>query len=290
LGTTFGLFLALAARVANAGNGCVVNENYVDSKVAASCFGDVKVAALAVAAARGDLRQIDDLIAHGVKPNARASNGMTPLMWALDAKNKAGFRRLLLRGAAPDYVLKGDLPNGFPEPRCLSPIACAAGDQSDSEWLEILLKHGANPNLVHPKVGGEDTVDYSAGMTAIFFAIDSGRMKSVDLLIKAGADVNHQDNFGETPMFHAARSAKFSVVLRLLEAGADYRIRNNDGEDLAYRTALFDIPTDASASGRDCQKVIAFLEGKGVDMGPARKKAKEWRRRNQCPIEPPSGK
>ena len=60
------------------------------------------------------------------------------------------------------------------------------------------------------------------------------------------------------------------MVLRLLEAGADYRIRNNDGEDLAYRTARFEIPgDDKSDFGRQVEKVIAFLEGKGLNMGPA---------------------
>ena len=272
-GAAVGLFLAMASRLASGEDGTATNENYLNPRIAGDCFADEKVAALAVAAARGDSERIDDLVAHGADPNARAGNGMTPLMWAIQARNKAGFRRLLLRGADPDYLAPGDTSQGFPELRSVSPIVLAAGDMNDSEWLEILLKHGANPNLVLPKYGGENTTDYSAGMTPIFDAIDSRRMKNLDLLIKAGTDVNHQDNFGNTPMLHAAWG-RFDVVLRLLEAGADYRIRNNDGEDLAYTAALFDVPGgDASVSGRDCKKVIAFLQGKGVDMGPARKKA-----------------
>ncbi len=273
-GVTIGLFLAIAGRIANAEDGTATNENYLDLKVATSCFADGKVAALAVAAARGDLKRIDDLVAQGVNPNAQAKTGMTPLIWAIQAKNKAGFRRLLLRGGRPDYVAEGTDFDGFPHPVPRSLIGCAAGDMSDSEWLEILLKHGANPNLVRPKIGGENTTDYSEGTTPIFAAIDSRRMKNLDLLIKAGADVNHQDNFGNTPILHAAWG-RFDVVLRLLEAGADYRIRNNDGEDLAYTAALFNAPGgDASVSGRDCKKVIAFLERKGVDMGPHERKPK----------------
>lgn len=115
-------------------------------------------------------------------------------------------------------------------------------------------------------------------------------MKNLDLLIKAGADVNHQDNFGNSPMIYAASFGRSSIVLRLLEAGADYRIRNNDGDDLAYMTALFEVPNDPSATRPDCKKVIAFLEGKGVDMRPARKKVDAWHRSNPHWKEFPSGR
>jgi ankyrin repeat protein len=279
---TVGLFVATAARVTNAQHETAQTENYLNAKRAASCFADENVAALAVAAARGDLQRIDYLVAQGVNPNAQANNSMTPLMWAIQAKNKAGFRRLLQRGGCPDYVVKGDVFDRFLGPASRSLIGLASKDENDSEWLEILLNHGANPNLVHPKIGGDDTVDYSAGTTPIFNAIDSRRMRNVDLLVRSGADINHQDNRGNTPMVYAASFGGFNIVLRLLEAGADYRIRNNDGDSLAYVTARFERRIDdVSNSGRDCKRVIVFLGSKGVDMDLARSKVAEERRRSE---------
>ena len=178
----------------------------------------------------------------------------------------------------PDYVTHGDIFSGFPSPLSRSLIGLASRNKDDSEWLEILLKHGANPNLVQPKIGGDDTVDYSAGMTPVFQAIDSGSMKNIDLLINAGADVNHQDNFGNTPMMHAVRRRRFDVVLRLLEAGADCRIRNNDGKDLAYRTVLFDKPVDDRVGFRT-QEGHRAAEGKGIDVALVCKKVAEDQRR-----------
>ena len=43
---------------------------------------------------------------------------MTPLILGDPSQNKAGFRRLLLRGGHPDYIAQG---TGL---ECVSPIPC----------------------------------------------------------------------------------------------------------------------------------------------------------------------
>jgi ankyrin repeat protein len=254
---------------------------YGDPKNAEWYFSDAKVAALAVSAARGELERIDQLIAKGADPNGEGEEGMTPMEWAMRAQNKAGFRHLLDRGANPDSLARSRAV-GDNRPAPWLPIRDAAADPHDSWWLQMLLSHGANPNVVQPKRGGDDTTDYSAGTTPLFSAIDSGRLENVDLLLKAGADVNHQDNHGETPLIRAVTftPGHFRIVIRLLEAGADWRIRNNDGEDAAFRMVFFEDPQ--SGPGRDARPVIALLEKSGADMAAARKKVGEYRRRRDA--------
>ena len=257
---------------------------YLDVENVKYHFHDQKVAALALCAARGDVKEIDRLVAQGADPNAQGLGGKTPLVWAMKARSKEGFKRLLDRGAKFDYKINGeiDLDTGPPD-RCLT--FAAAGDEDDSEWLEILLRRGANPNRVRPKWGDQIAVDYTAGRTPIFPAATSGRAQNVDILVKAGADINHQDNFGRTPLIDAAWQNKFKMVLHLLELGADYRIRANDDGDLAYEMALAENPDGRSPRDDEVRKIIAFLEKRGIDMAAARKKAAPERERRRQDIQ-----
>ena len=271
------VLLVICTRLLAAQEDLLVPEGqYIRLDVAEECFGDKKVAELAVSAARGDLREFDKLLLAGANPNAQGKSGLTPVIWAMKARNKAGYARLLDRGASADCIIK-DRDYAFAVGRTL--IGIAARNSDDSQWLRILLKHSANPNLVGPKWGDRCTVDYSAGMTPLFDAIDSDRAENLDLLIEAGANVNHQDNFGNTPMMDAARHGKFKFVQRLLQSGADCRIRNNDGEDAAYFTAGYE-DTQANAAP-EAKKVMALFEQKVADVRAARSKVAKERRVQQ---------
>jgi len=105
-------------------------------------------------------------------------------------------------------------------------------------------------------------------------------VENVDLLIKAGADVNHQDNRGNCPLYYTAMYVRdFTLVLRLLAAGADHRIANNDGQDLAFQMAYLDSNEEGEYhDDPQVRQVIALLEKKGVDMAAARHKAADFRR------------
>ena len=101
-------------------------------------FSDPQVVALARASQSGDVAAIDRLVAEGVNVNAKGKYGLTPLFFALAARNREGFQRLLKH--------KGD-PNIQSETG-ESAISLAAKVEDDSYFLESALKHGGNPNLV----------------------------------------------------------------------------------------------------------------------------------------------
>lgn len=55
----------------------------------------------------------------------------------------------------------------------------------------------------------------------------------VDLLIKAGLDVNVKDQRGNTPLMVACFFNKPNIVKSLVAAKADLTIKNNEGKDAA---------------------------------------------------------
>jgi ankyrin repeat protein len=68
----------------------------------ADAFTDPGARALAEAAQRGDVKEIDRLATSGVDVNATGKFGVTPLFCALSSRNHEGFLRLLELGANPD--------------------------------------------------------------------------------------------------------------------------------------------------------------------------------------------
>jgi len=166
------------------------------------------------AVGRGDTKEIHRLVSKGVNVNVVGKQGMTPLLWAMWSHNKPAFETLLDLGADPNLQMdKGDSVMSF---ACVTP--------QDTYWLELVLKHGGKPDLVNT----------NSGTTPIFDAVSSRVPKNLELIIKAGADVNHQDNDGDPPILHAAMLNWFDSVLVLLDAGADYRVRDKSGLDLVY--------------------------------------------------------
>jgi len=228
-------------------------------------FTDPGVRSLADAAGTGDVKEIDRLVAAGVDVNATGKQGMTPLVWAMAARNREGFLRLLERGADPNRQHPDiDLGGGS------SVTSMAASSKIDSFFLKAALEHGANPNLVEPTGNRAQPEERT---TPLHRAISSRRVENLDLLIRAGADLNHKGgHFGATPLVDAAAVNWYEGVYRLLEAGADYRIKTDAGTDLADLAVDEPIPY-ALETRRWKDKVLDFLEKKGADLAAARKKA-----------------
>jgi uncharacterized protein len=234
-------------------------------------FSDPQVIALAVAAEHNDVAAIDRLIASGVNVNARGKDGMTPLLWAMWAKSKGGFQHLLEKGADPNIQLQ----NKDAEEASVTSTAAECGN--DSDWLTLVLKHGANPNLLRHRgittftkqEDGSWKKEFTLlGPTPIFDAIDSCRRDHVDWLIKAGAKINFQDGYGDTPLLYAADHCRFDYVYTLLLAGADFRLKNRHGIDLAR--VMRDEPPAMFEEQRPWRaKVISFLEKKGMHVNAA---------------------
>lgn len=80
----------------------------------------------------------------------------------------------------------------------------------DMAMMDLLLKHGANPN-----------VSDSYSKTPLHFAASQGNLPAVQALLSHGADANVKDYTGDTPLTEAAYRDNIEVVKLLLAHGAD---------------------------------------------------------------------
>lgn len=199
---------------------------------------------LAAAAAKGNTRKLNQLLKQGADLNARGKDDMTPLMWAMIRTNKAGFRYLLEHGANPNVPIdSGDS------------VMSVSAMADDPEYLDLVLKHGGNPNLVDPK----------RGVTPIFQSISSYNVSNVRKLIAAGADLNFRGTGGQTPAIRAAIVSQYEMVFYILEAGADPTIKDNLKATVADWAA--DDRIDPKSKGNEWRvKTLKLLKAKGVSI------------------------
>src|SRR5437667_8668466 len=92
------------------------------------------------------------------------------------------------------------------------------------------------------------------GYTALTGAVSQNHNEVAKLLLKKGANVNHQYEGGFTPLMHAAFAGNVELVNLLLEKGADPNARNGEG-----KTPL----TFAREKGHD--SVVELLRKRGAE-------------------------
>lgn len=143
---------------------------------------------LMVAARSGNAEVVEQLIRKGANLNARAARGQTALMWAVAQRHPDAVKVLLAHGAN-------------------------VRERSDV-WQQMMAvpPHGVPLyNRVIPQ-GGD---------TALLFAARVGDVRSAQLLVAAGADVNDADAWGVSATVMAAHAGFGRLVEFLLERGAD---------------------------------------------------------------------
>ena len=104
------------------------------------------------------------------------------------------------------------------------------------------------------KAGSDVNVQNSNGNTALMEAAGGGHTAMVELLLKAGADVNAKNKFGGTALMWAAGFGHTAMVERLLKAGADSRATDKDGHN-----ALWHVNQNKKLSGADKKRVADML-------------------------------
>ena len=204
--------------------------------------------------------KVELLLNHGANPNLCSRSGDSPLQYAAQLKSPAILKILLRAGADPDGS------NGDP--------IKAAYSKKQKENMSILLSHGADIDLLAPKIWSiEDMRFYFShngnvnklgshigtieelklyldrggdvanvtGSGAHDFADD---LKAAKYFVENGGDINNPgSSIGWSLLHCAAVEGKVEVVLYLLDHGANPRARTNDGEtpyDLAKHVDGYD--------------------------------------------------
>ena len=84
-----------------------------------------------------------------------------------------------------------------------------------------------------------ETIDNWNGKTAMHYAAEYGNIEIAQLLIEAGADVQHRDFDKATALHHAAVGGFVDIVKLLLENGADINAKDKAGEAAMDGAAFF---------------------------------------------------
>jgi len=194
---------------------------------------------LVEAVIREDPANVLHLLKRGADPDARASGGITALMFATENSDTLSMKILLLNGADPDltYVEK------------TTPLLVAVLNHH-FEAAHLLLSFGADPNLkdsygVPPLVYAAAMNDYpmadlliyygadreaadSEGNTPLMTATGMGYLETADVLLQNGSQTENKDTLGFTPLMVASQHGDTALVRLLLEYGALKEAVNED--------------------------------------------------------------
>lgn len=200
----------------------------------------------------GSARQLREALDHGASLKARDEHGNTPLHLAAAYGDAACLQVLLDRGA------EINLTNALGSTALLR----AAPDFSK---IKLLVEHGANVNArsalghtplmvaarsanSHPAVafllahGAEVNAANVDGATALMAAAAGGDEKTVQLLLKHGANVNAQPGIGHehfifggarSPLMWAAFRGNTAIMKQLVDAGAKVNEEGSVGTPLS---------------------------------------------------------
>ena len=166
---------------------------------------------------------------------------------AIDNNDLDELKRLLsIDSSIIDKKYKGD-----------TSIMKASRQCSDPNIIQLLIEKGANINDKEIR----DTID----QTPLIVAAQGGCKEIVEILLQAGANIEHRNDQGETALISAAQEGHKEIVQILLDAGANVNQENADGETalelaikLRHKKDLVDL-------------LLKYGEAKGIKKIKARK-------------------
>ncbi|MEZ5357098.1 MAG: ankyrin repeat domain-containing protein [Bryobacteraceae bacterium] len=172
-----------------------------------------------------DPAKTDILIGRGASVTQAAKTGFTPLMVAATYRNNSQTLRLLIGHGAQPNPGKGVMFNASP-----LAIASIAGDIG---MMRQLIAAGADLKRPMMIVG-------MIPVTPLFIATDWNDPAEIELLVKAGAEVNSLDSFKMTPLSAAVLGHREDAARTLLDLGASTSVVDTFGLTPMDHAAMID--------------------------------------------------
>jgi len=162
--------------------------------------------ALMLAAAEGDLSELQDLVDSGSNVNTLTPEG-TALTYAVEKNQQISALYLMSVGANPNKgFASGD-----------TSLLMTAAQRADNRVVKALLAAGADVNYAD-----------SQGQSAIALASYKGHLTTVKTLLKAGADVNVTPE-GKSLLMHIVKNNDLLLAQVVIAAGADVNFSDESG-------------------------------------------------------------
>lgn len=195
--------------------------------------------------------------------------GQPLIMLAVINEQYASCKVLLELGANPNLHDKNDGSNAM--------IEAAQIDNSNVDkmkFMGLLLKFKGDPNSVEV---GPRRVGNTTRNSVLIAAVNADEIYSslpiVKLVVKAGANINYENEFGQTALNEAILLEIYDVALYLLQNGADYNQViidrsqfSKDGKKV-YLVEILREFTPKIGSEKHLKKraIIQLLKQKGID-------------------------
>ena len=94
--------------------------------------------------------------------------------------------------------------------------ACLRGD--NIKILECLDKGvNINEHCIYRYTSNWSSMEHPLGSTPLLLACSENKIKSVELLLEKGADINLSDNIDQTPLYIASSNGNIDLVKFLIE-------------------------------------------------------------------------
>lgn len=156
--------------------------------------------ALHLASECGRTNVVSLLLSHGAEVDAKNNDRMTPLMFASERKHPETVSLLLAKGA--DSHVRDN--------RGMTALARASAKCADAGILTALLANGS------PLEAKDDK-----GRTALLLATQGDQLVAIEKLLRAGANINAEDNNGITPFKLAVEQCSAETLKLLLSKSAE---------------------------------------------------------------------
>lgn len=226
---------------------------------------DTGVTPLHFAAQANDAESVRALVEHGADINARDEfRGRTPLVFAAGRDATGAVKALLELGADPsittdlkDYTAaeqrdrddrarrariraaeSGEEPRGdprFPPQAQPQPDTASADSTRAEEEVEEEKEEEKEPPV--KALSSIEQIGVQGGFTPLHYAARQGHIKTAEILLENGADIDHLsagDN--SSPLLVAVINGNYDLAKVLLERGADPNLVSDDGVGPLFAT------------------------------------------------------
>ncbi|CAF0969280.1 unnamed protein product, partial [Didymodactylos carnosus] len=181
---------------------------------------------------------VEYLLSRGADINCQDNEGWTSLHAAASCGNIEIVRYLLSHGAIVDICnnegeLAIDVAEGDEIAQFLEEDMKRKGiDEEAARHIEhrMMLKHAQDWLNRSPNFRPEQIIHQRTGATALHVASAKGYLDVLDILLKAGANINATDNDGWTPLHAAAHWDKHDAIKFLIDKNCDLEAKNYAGQ------------------------------------------------------------
>ena len=220
-------------------------------------------AALHRAAAKGQTKCLEKLIEAGAAVNLAGTGGLTAFNFATENNHQDCFEKLMEAGA--DVNLSGR--NGC------TPLHKAAENRC-KKYLEKLIQNNANVHAVD--TNGQTALLKAANRNLIEkdnieTDTQTQSLECIQILLKAGADVNIADNSGHTPLSRSAECGDQKAMEILLQNGACINVVDAKGNTPLMKTVqkkhmnclvyLINQGADVNIANENCMTPLVVASG-----------------------------